>query len=726
MGCGGSQPLPVPPPHGWGQSAELKALLVGGGDGNTSPPPSLQLSDNFGAGDINGQLFGELVRAGFVQLYNNKDDCNKINVFPVPDGDTGTNMCITLRPAIMGLGDVPDADIQKTSLLISGQTTLNAQGNSGTIFSFTFSKLAEAIGEKASGGTMSVADFASCLGSVSTQMQKAMDNPVPGTMLTVIAAAFDEKNFSGLETIGDVIMKAQQCGQEELLKTPDKLIVNGVAVLKNFRGQTVVDSGSQGFQYLLDGMASALKGNLVYGEYLSPGTAADVALDEGAVGTDEVMVGHDTDNLRFKYCTECVGELRPGVTEDDLRNALNAPSATGNKTGGQLGDSLGTLITKMSENCSLAKIHIHSNDPEEVFTRMRTFTKDGHLYKEKSEDMGLQVKYTKNPRVIANPDDADVGIVWSSVAGIPEDMVKVWHEGMVPLICTVDDQAYKDKKSITSLQFFNLMRRRDFQRVGTSGWNVEDIGAAIKLKLAKHKEVLVISLPLSFSKGTGNAFDNAVSQLSQADQKRVIYYQHRLISPPEGPVVMRAHWLASQKSGMSAKEIAGELNNWQLSPSTFGGVYFHTLTYLRLGGRLAPKDKGGLKMLFNYIENNNKSFCLCTDLVKNDKDASDRAAFLTAAQFTKNMGDEPKIIQQIVKYCVTKAKKSGSTQFDMQVDHAAAPHDVEYLVESIKAQVNIRNIYYSSMTALLGVHGGPKIRGVFLWPSDDMEFPQSS
>ena len=131
-------------------------------------------------------------------------------------------------------------------------------------------------------------------------------------------------------------------------------------------------------------------------------------------------------------------------------------------------------------------------------------------------------------------------------------------------------------------------------------------------------------------------------------------------------------------------------------------------------------------MLFNYIENNNKSFCLCTDLVKNDKDASDRAAFLTAAQFTKNMGDEPKIIQQIVKYCVTKAKKSGSTQFDMQVDHAAAPHDVEYLVESIKAQVNIRNIYYSSMTALLGVHGGPKIRGVFLWPSDDMEFPQSS
>jgi uncharacterized protein len=723
MGCTGSKPLP-PPPHGWGQSAELKALLVGGGDGNTSPAPSLKLSDMKGNTEIDGQLFGELIRAGFVQLYNNKDACNKINVFPVPDGDTGTNMCITLRPAIMSLGESPDKDIKKTSLLVSGQTTLNAQGNSGTIFSFTFSKLAAAIGKKAAGGKLPLADFVSCLGSVSTQMQKAMDNPVPGTMLTVIAAAFNEKNFNGLSTVGDVFAKAQQCGQVALEKTPDQLIVDGVAVLKNFRGKTVVDSGAQGFQYLLDGMASAFNGTLTYGEYLSPGTAADVALDEGAVGTSDVAV-HDHENLRFKYCTECVGELRNGVSEDDLRSALNAPTSSGNKTGGQLGDSLGTLITKMSDTCSLAKIHIHSNEPEEVFSRIRKFTKDGHLYKEKSEDMALQVKYTKNPRTIANPDDANVGIVWSSCAGIPEDMGNVWIEGMVPLICTVNDQAYKDKKTITSLQFFNLMRRRDFERVGTSGWNVDDIGAAIKLKLAKHKEVLVISLPISFSKGTGNAYDNALSKLSKEDQQRVHYYKHRMISPPEGPVVMRAHWLASTQKELSAKQIATQLHDWQLSPDTFAGVYFHTLTYLRLGGRLAAKDKGVLKMIFDYIENNGKSFCWLSDFIKDDKDAPDRAQFLGPAQFTKNMGDEPKIVQQIVDYCIKKASSSKATQFDMQVDHAASPHDVEYMVEAIKSKVNIRNIYYSPMTAVLGVHGGPRIRAVFLWPSDEMEFPQS-
>ena len=163
-----------------------------------------------------------------------KDTCNKINVFPIPDGDTGTNMVITLRPAIMSLGDTPDVDIAKTSLLVSGQTTLNAQGNSGTIFSFTFSKLAAAIMEKIGDGEKATTDLevrTSYLVLVKCQiMQKAMDNPVPGTMLTVIAAAFDEKNFADSKTIGDVIKAAAKTGQAEL-ETPNKLIVDGKAVL---------------------------------------------------------------------------------------------------------------------------------------------------------------------------------------------------------------------------------------------------------------------------------------------------------------------------------------------------------------------------------------------------------------------------------------------------------------------------------------------------------------
>lgn len=725
MGCGSSKPRPIPPEQGWGQSLELKSILVGGGDGSTSPPPSLSVAEFANETKINGQHLGELFRAGFVQLYAYKDTCNKINVFPIPDGDTGTNMVITLRPAIMSLGDTPDVDIAKTSLLVSGQTTLNAQGNSGTIFSFTFSKLAAAIGEKVGEGEeattdLEVKDFIACLGEVSKLMQKAMDNPVPGTMLTVIAAAFDEKNFAESKTIGDVIKAAAKAGQAELEETPNKLIVDGKAVLKNFRGKTVVDSGSQGFQYLLDGMVLALDGKLTYGEYLSPGTAADVALDEGAVGTKEVVMHENCDHVAFKYCTECVAEIKNDVEEDDLRSALNSPAG-----GGALGDSLGTLVTKMSDTCRLAKIHIHSNDPEEVFSRMRRFCKDGHLYKEKAEDMTLQVSLSKHPRKIPNPDDADVGIVFTSCAGIPDDMAEAWREGMVPLIVTVDDDSYKDKRTVSSLQFFNIMRRHDFKKVGTSGWNVDDVGNAIKLKLAKHKEVLVISLPFNLSKGTGNALENAIKGLTEEEKKRVVPYQHTLVSPPEGPIVMRAHHLAATKN-FTAAEIKKQLSDWLLSKATIGCLFFQQLDYLRAGGRLAEKDKGILKKLFDYIENNQKSFTWFTDFTEMDKDKPGVTKFISPAQFTTLMGDAPTVMNKMVKGVVAKANASGAKEFDMLVLHAAAPHTTDAMLEATKSKLKIRNVYQACLTAVFGVHGGPGMKGFMIWPADEMEFPQMS
>ena len=116
------------------------------------------------------------------------------------------------------------------------------------------------------------------------------------------------------------------------------------------------------------------------------------------------------------------------------------------------------------------------------------------------------------------------------------------------------------------------MRRHDFKKVGTSGWNVDDVGNAIKLKLAKHKEVLVISLPFNLSKGTGNALENAIKGLTEEEKKRVVPYQHTLVSPPEGPIVMRAHHLAATKN-FTAAEIKKQLHDWLLSKLPLA-VYF--------------------------------------------------------------------------------------------------------------------------------------------------------
>ena len=115
MGCGSSLPKNTGPV---GISPQLKKLLVGGGeDAEGSPPSSIDLaSEEYrNATAVDGQLWGELIRAGYVHLYYNHDTCNKINVFPIPDGDTGTNMIITLRNAITALGSSPEKDIKHNS-----------------------------------------------------------------------------------------------------------------------------------------------------------------------------------------------------------------------------------------------------------------------------------------------------------------------------------------------------------------------------------------------------------------------------------------------------------------------------------------------------------------------------------------------------------------------------------------------------------------------------------
>merc|ERR1719421_1793889 len=116
----------------------------------------------------------ELRRAGFVKLSQNMEECNRINVFPIPDGDTGTNMVISLRPAIIALGAEPKSDLLSTLRTIQAHVTLNAQGNSGTLFSFFFSKLFAAAKAHSDPAELSVKDFASCFKAVSAQMNSAM------------------------------------------------------------------------------------------------------------------------------------------------------------------------------------------------------------------------------------------------------------------------------------------------------------------------------------------------------------------------------------------------------------------------------------------------------------------------------------------------------------------------------------------------------------------------
>ena len=162
-------------------------------------------------------------------------------------------MCITLRPAVASIGKDPDKNLLDMAQKMAGQATMNAQGNSGTIFSFVFSKLSATLSEHKGQTSLDVMEFADCLTTVGDQMNTAMTKPVIGTLLSVIADSFGSLKGEQIVSIEQLIRTACEASKASLAKTPDQLIVNGVKVLKNFRGKTVVDSGAQGFVYLLEG-----------------------------------------------------------------------------------------------------------------------------------------------------------------------------------------------------------------------------------------------------------------------------------------------------------------------------------------------------------------------------------------------------------------------------------------------------------------------------------------
>ena len=658
MGCGSSLPKR---PDTRGVSDELKKILVGGTDDGGSPPSSIDLATRKDAATINGQLLGELIRAGYVHLYENHGQCNKINVFPVPDGDTGTNMVITLRPAVAGLGTEPLRNINELMTLVAGQTTLNAQGNSGTIFSFVFSKLNVAIQEINSDAAdeITMEQFSQALAKVGSQMMNAMKKPMPGTLLSVIGDAFDTSKRSA-NTLDQVIRSAYTNGNESLQKTPDQLIVDGKKVLKNFRGQTVVDSGGQGFIYLLEGMVKALDGTLEYGEYLEAGTAGDADVDEGIMGGDEIKSEHegDIEQMKYVFCTECVAELRSGAKEDDIRAALSAPY-TGNDLNplvanysGPLGDSLGTLITKLSDNVSLCKVHMHSNDPDEVFRRMNAFTKDGHLFKEKAEDMREQVKLANTPYHFPTVEGkSKVGIIWTSIADVPDGFREKYKDGFVSLVTVIDSGKYKDGQTINTLNFANILRRWDYYKIGTSGWNPADVKTAIDTMLSKgYDEILAITLPVKASQGTHNAWNNAVEQLNPEDQKKCTKFAHP--GAMEGLVVMRAHYLASQGK-MNSKQLIDALTSYiRQNNNNFMAYAFDSILNLRNGGRLDPVDKGIMKMIFDRVQRKGLGIVATSTATELDKkgDIKSKLGFKPYEKILAELLEKsPPIIKSMVK-----------------------------------------------------------------------------
>ncbi|MBX8947070.1 MULTISPECIES: DAK2 domain-containing protein [Lysinibacillus] len=308
---------------------------------------------------LDGIKFAEMVQMGAHHLYQNANYVDSLNVFPVPDGDTGTNMNLSMTSGAKETEHAASEHIGKTAQALSKGLLMGARGNSGVILSQLFRGFGKFI-EKES--TIDAKGFAGAFQAGVDTAYKAVMKPVEGTILTVAREAA-KKGLEVAETENDIIAVMEAFTAEakaSLDRTPDLL-----PVLKEVG---VVDSGGQGLLFVYEGFLASLKGEALPEK--NDATLDDLINAEHHRAQDFM----NTADIEFGYCTEIMVRLEEGkepFNEEQFRNELNP-----------LGDSL--LVISDEE---IAKVHIHSEQPGSVLSIGQKY---GSLIKIKVDNMREQ------------------------------------------------------------------------------------------------------------------------------------------------------------------------------------------------------------------------------------------------------------------------------------------------------------------------------------------------
>ena len=300
---------------------------------------------------INGSDFRRMLISAAASIEIHKQQLNELNVFPVPDGDTGTNMSMTISAAAAELRKTEDPSLEKASSVTASAMLRGARGNSGVILSLLMRGMAKALkGHEECDGTL----WAHALQEGVDAAYKAIMKPTEGTILTVArlaaskaATAARENNY--LEFVHEAAIAEAKVALADT--------VNQNPVLKK---AGVVDAGGKGWLFALEAMLSALRGE-------------DIAVPEGAVAVKEQADFSDfaDEDITFTYCTEFIVSREGDGNPEDLRAFLN-----------ELGDSL-VLV----DDDEIIKAHVHTNDPGAA---LHEAVKYGSFVTVKIENMRLQ------------------------------------------------------------------------------------------------------------------------------------------------------------------------------------------------------------------------------------------------------------------------------------------------------------------------------------------------
>jgi DegV family protein with EDD domain len=486
-----------------------------------------------GISDLDGERLGLALRAGIRRLIACQEHLNKINVFPVPDGDTGTNMTLTMGAVLAALRQHSGGHAGQILLAVADAAIDGARGNSGAILAQFFVGLAERLGEMPTLTTLALAEGAA---SGARYAREALSEPREGTLLTVLAdfatelAALAQTN--SVNDFAAVFRAALARLRVSLEHTREQLEVLASA--------NVVDAGAQGFVELVQGISDYFDGRA-----LADDAPIEVEYDsQDAAGTEI--------DLKHRFCTECViaGE---GIDHRKLRDGL-----------AKLGSGVVVAGTVRK-----AKVHVHVNDPRAVFRLAREF---GEVSGQKADDMRKQqdAAHHRHRRGVA--------VVVDSGADIPDEELERLEIHMVPMRVHFGERSYLDKVSMRPEDFYRELADNP-QHPKTSQPPPGDFRRIFEF-LASHYETVVSINVTARVSGTLAAAQGAAERVRA--HGKVVVLDSRNASLGQGLLAMYAAECA--QAGMSGQQVSAAVQAMVPQVLTFG--LLRNLDFAVRGGRV--------------------------------------------------------------------------------------------------------------------------------------------
>lgn len=471
--------------------------------------------------------------AGARKVIENQVELNKINVFPVNDGDTGTNLASTIRSVIESLK--PHRSYKITADRIAEATLMNARGNSGIIFAQFFYGLSN---ETAELRTVTMEQFAESIQKSVRYIYEAVANPVEGTMLTVIKewAEYIYKSKNKFADFNNLFLSSYEVLKTSLLQTKSKLEI----LARN----NVVDAGAKGFVLFVEGII----------EFINKRNLKEIILTKTETPSFQKIEESFSEKIDFRYCTEAI-----------IKNCI-----PDNKSLAATLEAFGNSIV-IAGSDKIRRLHIHTNTPAGLFNKLRN---SGTITFQKADDMirQSQAVYARKWKI---------ALVTDSTCDLSQELIDDYQINLLPININFGDNHYLDKITIHPDQFYKLLAESpDYPK---SAQVNEASFINLYSHLASHYDS-VISIHLSDKlSGTYNSSVRAAQSVSREFNKKVSVINSRNLSGALGLTVLRV--ARAIESGLPHDKIVGLAEKW--AGETRILVSVKTLKYMVKGGRLS-------------------------------------------------------------------------------------------------------------------------------------------